>query len=53
MVYCSQCGTQNEEDAHFCKTCGHVLTPGLNHRDREWDNRCEQDCAGKNNFPHI
>ena len=27
MVYCSKCGTNNEEDAEFCNKCGAALYP--------------------------
>ncbi len=26
-VYCSRCGHQNPDDAHFCSNCGQSLTP--------------------------
>ena len=26
MVYCPKCGTKNEDDATFCKSCGASLT---------------------------
>jgi tetrahydromethanopterin S-methyltransferase subunit E len=28
MVYCPKCGTQNEDDAKFCKKCGADLYAG-------------------------
>jgi len=28
MVYCPKCGTQNEDDAKFCKKCGADLYKG-------------------------
>ena len=26
MIYCPDCGTQNDENARFCKSCGRTLT---------------------------
>ena len=41
-MYCTRCGTKNEEDAAFCKKCGNDLhgpssgpTPGPKGSDRE------------------
>ncbi len=45
MVYCPKCGTKNEEDATFCKSCGVSLTGSKEH-DRHRDQRCEDECAG-------
>jgi len=42
MVYCSKCGSKNEDDAEFCKKCGASLT-GLKMGKEE---RCEEECAG-------
>ena len=53
-MYCTRCGTKNEEDAAFCKKCGTNLhgpttgptpgppTPGKGREDEE----CERDCKG-------
>jgi uncharacterized membrane protein YvbJ len=55
-MYCTKCGTQNEDDADFCKKCGNNLhgpssgpgpvvaphTPGKSKEDEE----CERDCKG-------
>jgi uncharacterized membrane protein YvbJ len=46
MVYCSQCGKKNEEDAQFCSKCGAPLMETTRRRQEEWDRRCEEDCAG-------
>lgn len=27
MAFCTNCGTQLSNDAHFCVNCGHVITP--------------------------
>jgi hypothetical protein len=42
MVYCSKCGTKNEDDAEFCKKCGDSLTVIK----KRSDERCEEECAG-------
>lgn len=57
-MYCTRCGTKNEEDAAFCKKCGNDLhgpssgpTPGpftappAPGRSKE-DQECERDCKG-------
>lgn len=50
MVYCAKCGTKNEDDATFCKSCGASLTGSQQGYDRQRDQRCEEECAGgKNN----
>lgn len=52
MVYCQACGTQNEQDAVFCKQCGHDLYAGTRgpgttpRRDDELKDDCERDCYG-------
>ncbi|MFH1101158.1 MAG: zinc-ribbon domain-containing protein [Methanobacteriota archaeon] len=48
MVYCTKCGTQNDDDAEFCKKCGASLHGGSGRREyrRERDDRCEEECAG-------
>lgn len=53
MAYCTRCGTQNDEDATFCKNCGAPMkegAPGGPWRHR--DDRCEEDCAGEGKAPH-
>jgi uncharacterized membrane protein YvbJ len=46
MAYCPKCGTKNEDDATFCKSCGASLDARHPRRDEEWDKRCEEACAG-------
>jgi uncharacterized membrane protein YvbJ len=46
MVYCAKCGTKNEDDATFCKSCGASLTGSRPEYDRHRDQRCEEECAG-------
>jgi len=46
MVYCPKCGTKNEDDATFCKSCGTSLTGSRPEYDRHRDQRCEDECAG-------
>jgi uncharacterized membrane protein YvbJ len=45
MVYCTKCGTENEENAETCKNCGASLNPPTyRSRRRSWDP--EDDCFG-------
>jgi uncharacterized membrane protein YvbJ len=45
LVYCTKCGTENEEDADVCKNCGASLRPpAYRSRRRDWD--FEDDCFG-------
>jgi uncharacterized membrane protein YvbJ len=55
-MYCTKCGTKNEDDADFCKKCGNNLhgassgpgpvpAPGTPGRSQE-DEECERDCKG-------
>ena len=46
MVYCSKCGKKNGDDAEFCAKCGASLTGSKKDREKEWENRCEEECAG-------
>jgi uncharacterized membrane protein YvbJ len=52
MAYCAKCGTKNEDDATFCKSCGVSLTGTRPEHDRHRDyrdhrdQRCEEECAG-------
>ncbi|MBN2336695.1 zinc ribbon domain-containing protein [Candidatus Bathyarchaeota archaeon] len=46
MVYCTKCGTENEEDAEVCKNCGASLSqPIYRRRRRDWDYD-EDECFG-------
>lgn len=48
MVYCTKCGTENEEDAEVCKNCGASLhPPAYRSRRRDWD--FDEDCFGGRN----
>ena len=57
MVYCSKCGTKNEEDATHCTKCGANLEVSLEkrfeRRAEEWGEqfgkRWEKECFG---LPH-
>jgi uncharacterized membrane protein YvbJ len=53
LVYCSKCGTKNEEDAEFCVKCGASLTApsawGRERGRREKGEKPEQECFG---LPH-
>ncbi len=50
MVYCTKCGTKNEEDAAVCAKCGASLTslPAWR-RERRRREKEEQECFG---LPH-
>jgi uncharacterized membrane protein YvbJ len=43
-MYCSNCGSQNQNDANYCKKCGATLQPHIPRIDQEWEKRCEQEC---------
>ena len=48
MVYCTKCGTENEEDAEVCSNCGASLRPpAYRTRRRDWD--YDDDCFGGRN----
>ncbi len=40
MVYCSKCGTKNEDDTTFCVSCGANLTARRERRSDEYENMC-------------
>jgi uncharacterized membrane protein YvbJ len=45
MVYCSKCGTENEENAETCKNCGaNLRPPAYSLRRRDWGS--DDDCFG-------
>lgn len=46
MAYCPRCGFQNPEDSAFCSKCGAPLKAPVMGPEREWDRRCENQCAG-------
>jgi uncharacterized membrane protein YvbJ len=45
MVYCSKCGTKNEDDAMVCVNCGASLETGAR-LTRRYERRMEQECFG-------
>jgi uncharacterized membrane protein YvbJ len=49
LVYCTKCGTENEEDAEVCKNCGASLRPPAyrTSRRRDWD--YDDECFGGRN----
>jgi uncharacterized membrane protein YvbJ len=49
MVYCTKCGTKNEEDAAVCAKCGASLTGPTWRRERRRREKEEQECFG---LPH-
>lgn len=44
MAYCNKCGTENEDDAEFCKKCGTSIKTSKKPQ-KEHDDRCEENCA--------
>ena len=46
MAYCSKCGKNNEDDAEYCNQCGASLTQSKKEIEKEWEDRCEQECSG-------
>lgn len=46
MSYCSKCGMKNDDDATYCNKCGSSLEVSKKGHGKEWDNRCEEECAG-------
>ncbi len=49
MVYCTKCGTKNEEDAVACVKCGASLAGPTWRRERRRREKEEQECFG---LPH-
>ena len=48
MVYCSKCGTNNEEGTQFCTNCGASLYPGIGGRGRpKKHEKREAECFGQ------
>ena len=47
MVYCSKCGTKNDDDARFCKSCGATLGGPFPPFERRREDKCEEECSGK------
>jgi type IV secretory pathway VirB2 component (pilin) len=45
MVYCTECGEKNPDDAEFCVKCGVALYPERGHG-RGWDRRDRDMCFG-------
>jgi uncharacterized membrane protein YvbJ len=45
MVYCQKCGLKNEDDADFCKKCGTALRATSKYQKKEYDDKCEEECA--------
>jgi len=49
MVYCTKCGTKNEDTALVCVKCGASLETGTYVSRREERRRAEEECFG---LPH-
>jgi hypothetical protein len=39
---------KNDDNASYCKKCGVSLESLKRDREKEWENRCEEECAGGN-----
>jgi hypothetical protein len=46
-LYCQKCGKKNEDDAKFCNSCGASLTGAKVDGNKEWENRCDEECSGR------
>jgi uncharacterized membrane protein YvbJ len=49
MVYCTKCGTKNDDTATICTNCGATLRTGTYESRRYERRRAEQECFG---LPH-
>lgn len=49
MVYCTKCGTMNDDSAQFCVKCGASLRTGTYESRRAERRRAEAECFG---LPH-
>lgn len=49
LVYCSKCGTKNEDTATYCVKCGNNLQTGTTETRRYERRRVENECFG---LPH-
>ncbi len=47
MVYCPNCGKQNPDDAKYCNNCGVSLVTGRRDANKEWEDRCGNECSGR------
>ena len=47
MVYCEECGTQNEDESEYCSKCGNPLKEDKHHRrSRDYRQRQRSECFG-------
>lgn len=46
MVYCQKCGTENTDEADFCKKCGAPLAPVRRPWREKYGVRAEEECFG-------
>jgi len=44
-MYCPNCGTKNQEDAHYCKECGATIKKPIDTEEKQWQNSCERECT--------
>jgi len=46
MIYCTKCGTKNDDAAEYCMKCGAPMQIGKTKHETDWDKRCEEECSG-------
>lgn len=46
MVYCTKCGTKNEDDAKVCVSCGASLIETGARYSRKYERHMENECFG-------
>ena len=46
MVYCQKCGTENPDEAEFCKKCGAPLAPAKRPWREKYGDRADEECFG-------
>ena len=49
MVYCSKCGTKNEDGRKTCVRCGSELYPEIGRKRDYMERKAEEECFG---LPH-
>ncbi len=48
MIYCTQCGNENDENSKFCRNCGAKLQAAAG---QEQDNQAEETVSGQAQSP--
>jgi hypothetical protein len=52
-MYCNKCGKKNEDEAKFCSACGASLTGERVEIGKHYENRCDEECSGKDGHSGI